>query len=108
MFVQTHKALLPNCLMFAAEFYFLVLMASGIYKHNPGPRAFRIMYREVRMFLSPSSCSSEAGYLSSQGMLWLVAATLVEIAPIVSRGTFVTLCGWCSFPLGVPYPEPEW
>ena len=60
-------------------------MASGIYKHNPGPRAFRIMYREVRVFLSTLSCTSDAGYLSSQGMLWLVAATLVEIVPIVSR-----------------------
>jgi hypothetical protein len=28
---------------------------------------------------------SETGYLSSQGMLWLVVATLVEILPIVSR-----------------------
>jgi hypothetical protein len=85
VFVQTHKALAPNCLMLAAQIFFLVLMASGIYKHNPGPRAFRIMYREVRIFLSPCSCTSEAGDLSSQGMLWLVAAMLVEIVPTVSR-----------------------
>jgi hypothetical protein len=63
MFVQTHSALLPNCILLVADIFFVVLMATGIYKHNPGPRAFKIMYRE--------------------GLLWLVVATLVEIVPIV-------------------------
>lgn len=63
MFVQTHSSLLPNCILFGAEIFFVILMATGIYKHNPGPRAFKIMYRE--------------------GMLWLVGAALVEIVPIV-------------------------
>lgn len=84
MIVRTHTALLPNCFLFLAEIYFLVLMATGIYKHNPGRRAFQIMYREVRAFLSPWRYTSETSYLSSQGLLWLVIATLVEIVPIVS------------------------
>jgi len=63
MFEQTHSALLPNCFLLVAEIYFIVLMATGIHKHNPGPRAFKIMYRE--------------------GLLWLVVAALVEIVPIV-------------------------
>jgi len=85
MFVKTHTALLPNCFLLAAEIFFIVLMATGIYKHNPGPRAVKIMYREVRAFLSPWSCMPETSYLSSQGLLWLVVATLVEVVPIVSR-----------------------
>lgn len=85
MFVDTHKSLVPNCFMLAAELFFVVLMATGIYKHNPGPRAFRVMYREVRPFLPPRSRMSETGYVSSQGLLWLVAATLVETVPVVSR-----------------------
>lgn len=85
MFVQTHSALLPNCFLLVADIFFVVLMATGIYKHNPGPRAFKIMYREVCAFLAPWSCTSEQSYLSSQGLLWLVVATLVEIVPIVSR-----------------------
>jgi hypothetical protein len=85
MFVQTHSALLPNCILLVADIFFVVLMATGIYKHNPGPRAFKIMYREVRAFSAPWSCTSEQSYLSSQGLLWLVVATLVEIVPIVSR-----------------------
>jgi hypothetical protein len=85
MFVRTHSALLPNFFLLAAEIYFVVLMVTGIYKHNPGPRAFKVMYREVRAFLPPWSCTSETSYLSSQGLLWLVAATLVEIVPAVSR-----------------------
>ncbi|KAN0118749.1 hypothetical protein V8E52_004860 [Russula decolorans] len=63
MIERTHSALLPNCLLLVAEIYFIVLMATGIYKHNPGRRAFQVMYRE--------------------GLLWLVTATLVEIVPIV-------------------------
>jgi len=51
MFLKTHSALLPNCLLLAAELFFVVLMVTGIYKHNPGIRAFKIMYREVRPFL---------------------------------------------------------
>lgn len=53
MIVQTHKALLPNCFLLAADVFFIVLMATGIHKHNPGPRAFKIMYREVRAFFFP-------------------------------------------------------
>jgi hypothetical protein len=85
MIVRTHKSLLPNCFLLVADIFFLVLMAAGIYKHNPGPRAFRIMYREVRAFLSPWGYTSETSYLSFQGLGWLVIATLVEIVPIVSR-----------------------
>jgi hypothetical protein len=85
MFVRTHSSLLPNCFLLVADIFFIVLMATGIYKHNPGPRAFKIMYREVRTFLPPWSCTSETSYLYSQGMLWLVVATLVEIVPVVSR-----------------------
>jgi hypothetical protein len=55
MFVQTHSALLSNSFLLTAELCFVVLMATGIYKHNPGPRAFRIMYREVRDIVSPWS-----------------------------------------------------
>ncbi|KAF8496148.1 hypothetical protein F5888DRAFT_1705862 [Russula emetica] len=63
MFTRTRSSLLPNCFLLATEMFFIVLMATGIYKHNPGPRAFKVMYRE--------------------GLLWLVVATLVEIVPIV-------------------------
>jgi hypothetical protein len=63
MFVQTHSGLLPNCFLLAADVFFIVLMATGIYKHNPGPRAFKIMYREVRAFLPPWSSTSETSYL---------------------------------------------
>jgi hypothetical protein len=91
MFVHTHSALVPNFLLLAADIYFIVLMATGIYKHNPGPRAFKVMYREVRAFLPLWSCTSETSYLSSQGLLWLVVATLVEIVPIVSR-VYSLLC----------------
>jgi hypothetical protein len=85
MIERTHSALLPNCLLLVAEIYFIVLMATGIYKHNPGRRAFQVMYREVRAFLPPWRYTSETSHLSSQGLLWLVTATLVEIVPIVSR-----------------------
>jgi hypothetical protein len=90
MFTQTHSALLPNCFLLFADVFFMVLMATGIYKHNPGPRAFKIMYREVRAFLPPWSCTSETSLLS-QGLLWLVVATLVEILPIVST-VYSLLC----------------
>ena len=63
MFVQTHMSLLPNCFLLATEIFFLALMAAGIYKHNPGPRAFKVMYREVRAFLSLWSCASETSHL---------------------------------------------
>ncbi len=108
MSVRSHSALLPNCFLLVAEVFFIVLMAAGIYKHNPGPRAFKIMYREVRAILSQWGYMSETSYLSSQGLLWLVVAMLVEIVPVVSRGVLVTSCTWCSFPLGVPYAEPKW
>ncbi len=85
MFVQTHSALVANSFLLTAELFFVGLMATGIYKHNPGPRAFRIMYREVRDIVSPWSYTSETSHLLSQGLLWLVAATLVEIVPVVSR-----------------------
>jgi len=85
MIVRTHAALLPNCFLLVAVIFFLVLMATGIYKHNPGPRAFKIMYREVRGFLPRGSYTSETSYLLFQGLMWLVVATLVEIVPIVSR-----------------------
>lgn len=45
---KTHQALLNNVLLLATEVVFAVLMAAGIYYRNPGPRAFKIMYREVR------------------------------------------------------------
>ncbi|KAF8487254.1 hypothetical protein DFH94DRAFT_19582 [Russula ochroleuca] len=63
MFVKTHPAIFSNCMLLGAEIFFIALMATGIYNHNPGPRAFNIMYRE--------------------GLLWLVAAILVEIVPVV-------------------------
>ena len=85
MFVKTHSSILPNWILLVADFFFLMLMAIGIYKHNPGPRAFKIMYREVRAILPAWSYTPESSYLSSQGLLWLVIATLVEIVPIVSR-----------------------
>lgn len=90
MIVHTHLALLPNCFLLFAEIFFIVLMASGIYKHNPGPRAFKIMYREVRALLTPWSCHLRQ-VLFHQGLMWLVAATLVEIVPVVSR-VYSLLC----------------
>lgn len=98
MFVKTHLALLPNCFMLVALIFFVILMATGIYKHNPGPRAFKIMYREVRAFFPPWSCPSEKSYLSSQGLLWLVIAMLVEIVPVVSRA-YSPLCVDGAHPL---------
>jgi len=61
--VHTHVALLSNTVMLASEVIFILLMAGGIYIRNPGPRAFKIMYRE--------------------GMLWLVIAALVQTPPVV-------------------------
>jgi hypothetical protein len=49
----THKTLLNNILLLGTELILIVLMATGIYNHNPGPRAFKIMYREVRDFILP-------------------------------------------------------
>ncbi|KAH9974552.1 hypothetical protein BGW80DRAFT_1301098 [Lactifluus volemus] len=59
--IHTDRALLNNMMLLSAEVIFFVLMASGIYYRNPGPRAFRIMCRE--------------------GLLWLVVAILVQIIP---------------------------
>jgi len=61
--VNTHPALLTNSLLLGTEVLFLALLAVGIYRHNSGPRALKVMYRE--------------------GLLWLVAAILVEIVPVV-------------------------
>lgn len=44
----THKTLLNNILLLGTEVTLIVLMATGIYSHNRGLRAFKIMYREVR------------------------------------------------------------
>ncbi|KAI0298452.1 hypothetical protein B0F90DRAFT_702538 [Multifurca ochricompacta] len=59
----TRRALLNNGLLLATEVILFLLMAGGIYNRNPGPRAFKIMYRE--------------------GLLWLVAAVLVQTVPVV-------------------------
>ena len=48
MRLHTHVALLNNSVLLAAEVFFLLLMASGIYMRNSGLRAFKIMFREVR------------------------------------------------------------
>jgi len=63
MLVQTHPAIIANSLLLGTEVILLALMAIGIYRHNQGLRAFKVMYRE--------------------GLLWLVAATLVEVVPVV-------------------------
>jgi hypothetical protein len=63
MLVHTHPALLPNCLLLATEVIFIALLAIGIYRHNPGPRAFKVMYREVRIILLAWNHASEPGYL---------------------------------------------
>jgi len=59
----THRTLLNNGLLLATEVIFILLMATGIYSHNPGPRAFKIMYRE--------------------GLHWLLAAAAVQTVPVV-------------------------
>lgn len=46
--LHTHAGLVSNGAMFASEVFFLLLMMAGIYTHNSGLRAFKIMYREVR------------------------------------------------------------
>ncbi|KAH9958770.1 hypothetical protein BC827DRAFT_1269365 [Russula dissimulans] len=61
--VHTHTALVNNGVLLASEVFFILLMAGGIYLRNPGPRAFKIMYRE--------------------GLTWLVIATLVQTPPVV-------------------------
>ncbi|KAI0255665.1 hypothetical protein BJV78DRAFT_1177687 [Lactifluus subvellereus] len=61
----THQALLNNALLLATEVVFTALMAVGIYYRNPGPRAFKIMYRE--------------------GLLWLVTAAIVQTIPATHR-----------------------
>lgn len=45
--LHTHVALVNNGLLLASEVFLLLLMAYGIYMRNAGPRAFKIMYREV-------------------------------------------------------------
>jgi len=59
----THRTLLNNILLLCTELILIVLMATGIYKRNPGPRAFKIMYRE--------------------GLFWLLAAATVQTVPVV-------------------------
>ncbi|KAI9447260.1 hypothetical protein BJY52DRAFT_360939 [Lactarius psammicola] len=59
----THRTLLNNILLLCTELALIVLMASGIYSHNPGRRAFKIMYRE--------------------GLFWLVVAAAVQTVPVV-------------------------
>ena len=85
MFVHTHPAIISNSLLLGTEIFFLALLAIGIYNHNPGPRAFGIMYREVRVILLSRAMRLNPITYSCQGLLWLVAATLVEIVPVVSR-----------------------
>jgi hypothetical protein len=62
MFVKTHPAIFSNCMLLGAEIFFIALMATGIYNHNPGPRAFNIMYREVRAILPSWSHAPEPSY----------------------------------------------
>ncbi|KAH9054887.1 hypothetical protein EDB87DRAFT_1406750 [Lactarius vividus] len=59
----SHRTLLNNILLLGTELVLIVLMASGIYNHNPGRRAFKIMYRE--------------------GLLWLLVAAAVQTVPVV-------------------------
>ncbi|KAH9177254.1 hypothetical protein EDB89DRAFT_1522942 [Lactarius sanguifluus] len=59
----SHRTLLNNILLLGTEVVLIVLMASGIYNHNPGRRAFKIMYRE--------------------GLLWLLLAAAVQTVPVV-------------------------
>ncbi|KAH9044905.1 hypothetical protein EDB83DRAFT_2523561 [Lactarius deliciosus] len=59
----SHRTLLNNILLLGTEVVLIVLMASGIYNHNPGRRAFKIMYRE--------------------GLLWLFLAAAVQTVPVV-------------------------
>lgn len=59
----THRTLLDNTLLLGTELVLIVLMASGIYSHNPGARAFKIMYRE--------------------GLFWLVVAAVMQTVPVV-------------------------
>jgi len=63
LFEHTHHALLNNGMLLATEIFFIVLMAGGIYTRNPGPRVFKIMFRE--------------------GLLWLVLASVMQIVPVV-------------------------
>jgi len=63
MFLHTHSTIFSDIVLLATDAFFLALMATGIYIHNRGPRAFKIMYRE--------------------GLLWLVAAILVELGLVV-------------------------
>lgn len=59
----SHKTLLNNSLLLGTEVVLILLMATGIYNHNPGLRAFKIMYRE--------------------GLFWLVAAAAMQTLPVV-------------------------
>ncbi|KAI9453595.1 hypothetical protein F5148DRAFT_460083 [Russula earlei] len=63
MRVHTHAVFLNNIMLLASEVFLIVLMVAGIYIRNPGPRAFKIMYRE--------------------GLLWLVLAALVQTPTVV-------------------------
>ena len=46
--LRTHAGLLNSSVMLGSEVLFLLLMAGGIYMHNSGLHAFKLMYREVR------------------------------------------------------------
>jgi len=61
--LHTHAALLNNGVMLGSEVFFILLMTGGIYNHNSGLHAFKIMYRE--------------------GLLWLIFAALMQAVPVV-------------------------
>ena len=82
--VHTHAALLNNALLLGSEVAFLLLMASGIYMHNSGLRAFKIMYREVRDHRPTSGRASQPSHHLWQGLLWLSLAIVMQIIPVVS------------------------
>lgn len=64
MRLHTHVALVNNAVLLASEVVFILLMAGGIYIRNPGPRAFKIMYREVGIIVPMSSQVTEQSRVS--------------------------------------------
>lgn len=108
MFVHTHPAIVSNCLLLGTEIFFLALLAIGIYNHNPGPRAFGIMYREVRVILLSWSHAPKSNYLFTSGPAVACSCNTGGDCSGCKQGIFVTSYLGAQLPLGFPYLEPEW
>ena len=92
MFVRTHPAIVSDCLLLGTEIFFLALLAIGIYNHNPGPRAFKVMYREVRVFFLLWSHAPEPSILFMSGPAVACSCNTGGDCSGCKQGVFVTLC----------------